>query len=165
MTNRSDRRGAKPGTTLAFAGRRNDWLPARGFHHGPEFTPLKRPKIRVQSDLITSTDVVALRNRDRELLRRREIDVSLLDGGVQIRVVRILKRNRTSGCAVGGCSLGVDTRARLGCRTSGYPGRMANLSSRWVLPQRVAYSFRCCGGDWKVCVVVRHFFSSPYHSS
>jgi Magnesium chelatase, subunit ChlI C-terminal len=45
---------------------------------------------------------------------------------------RILNRIRTSGCAVGGCSLGVDTRARLGCRTSGYPGRMANLSSRWV---------------------------------
>src|SRR5262249_6970610 len=53
MTNRSDRRGAMPRTTLAFAGRRHDWLPARGFHHGPELAPLKRPKIRVQSDLIT----------------------------------------------------------------------------------------------------------------
>jgi hypothetical protein len=38
MMNRSDRRGGKPRTSLTITGRATDWLPARGFHHGPKPT-------------------------------------------------------------------------------------------------------------------------------
>jgi hypothetical protein len=33
--NRSDRDGEKPTTTLAFEAGVINWLPVRGFHHGP----------------------------------------------------------------------------------------------------------------------------------
>ena len=36
MAHRSDRRGRTPITRLARKGRASDWLPARGFHDGPE---------------------------------------------------------------------------------------------------------------------------------
>ena len=36
MAHRSDRRGGRPITRLAVRGRASDWLPARGFHDGPE---------------------------------------------------------------------------------------------------------------------------------
>ena len=41
-----------PDTITTSYGRCSDWLPARGFHHGPErLRSTKRPEIRLQSDL------------------------------------------------------------------------------------------------------------------
>ena len=74
-------------------GRCNDWLPARGFHHGPERSCSSKRGRRYDCSLISLSLTASpppAGTRTRRLLRRRDVDVSLLDGGVQIRFVGLL---------------------------------------------------------------------------
>src|SRR5439155_4133199 len=67
--NRSDRRGGKPITRVAISGRCIDWLPARGFHHGPErqrSTPEAEDTTAVWSSSAQLLRRDLLRDRDRE---------------------------------------------------------------------------------------------------
>ena len=59
MAYRSDRRGGKPMTSVALRGLAPIGSPRANFHHGPEpnRAPIKRRKIRLQSDpLVTTRD-------------------------------------------------------------------------------------------------------------